>query len=466
MPLLVLMAVKPKPIRRVDIPELFAAPPETITDWYPAVDDTAWAKFFLGLDKFLRLVEPIMPKRLRKRAIDKAVTWVTERLNGEDGLGAIYPAMANSVMMYECLGYPKDDPNLVIAKQSVEKLVAGDDKHVYCQPCVSPVWDTGLACHALLESGDPEAVEKAEKGLSWLREKQILDVKGDWVARRPDVRPGGWAFQYENAHYPDLDDTAVVAMALDRSKQPAFRESIARAEEWVAGMQSSNGGWAAFEVDNEQYYLNHIPFADHGALLDPPTVDVTARCVSFFAQQGRTKDDPAIKRALEYLRREQEPDGSFYGRWGTNYIYGTWSALCAFNAIGIDPQDPVVRRGVDYLLREQGEDGGWGEGGESYYPGKPKDPKQPSTASQTAWAVLALMASGEVGNPAVARGIAFLTRTQNEEGLWDEEHYTAVGFARVFYLRYHGYRAYFPLWAVARYRNLLRSNTKEVAWGM
>ena len=328
------------------------------------------------------------------------------------------------------------------------------------------MWDTGLACHALIETGDVRAIEKAKHGLDWLRERQILDVKGDWVARRPGLRPGGWAFQYANPHYPDLDDTAVVAMALDRSKEAEFRPAIERATEWVEGMQSANGGWAAFEVDNEHYYLNHIPFADHGALLDPPTVDVTARCVSMLAQLGRTKDDPVVARALDYLRREQEADGSWFGRWGTNYIYGTWSALCAFNAVGADMKAPEIHKAVGWLLGEQRADGGWGEGGESYYPGEPRDEATPSTASQTAWAVLGLMAAGEVEHPAVARGVEFLARTQNPEGLWDEEHYTAVGFPRVFYLRYHGYRAFFPMWALSRYRNLVRSNTKAVAWGM
>ncbi len=466
-PLLVLMALKPRPKRRIDIQELFAEPPEKVRQWHPGNDHSPWATFFRGLDKVLQVAEPWIPRRTRQRSIDLAVAWVTERLNGEDGLGAIFPAMANSLLMYEALGYPKDDPNLVIAKMSVEKLL-GEDKEgkFYAQPCVSPVWDTGLACHALIESGDPIAIGRAKRGLEWLKGKQVLDVKGDWIARRPDLRPGGWAFQYENAHYPDLDDTAVVAMALDRSKEGAFTASVERATEWVEGMQSMNGGWAAFEVDNEHYYLNHIPFADHGALLDPPTVDVTARCVSMLAQLGRTKDDPAVSRALDYLRREQEKDGSWYGRWGTNYIYGTWSTLCAFNAVGVESSAPEIRRAVDWLLSQQHEDGGWGEGGESYYPGEPKSPKVVSTASQTAWAVLGLMAAGEVENPAVARGIEFLTRTQNEEGLWDEASYTAVGFPRVFYLRYHGYRAFFPVWAVSRYRNLIRSNTKTVAWGM
>ncbi len=465
-PLLVLMAIKPKPVLRVDIPELFAEPAETVTNWHPTADRSVWGVLFRRVDQILRTVEPLFSKKLRKRAIDAAVAWVTERLNGEDGLGAIYPAMANTVMMYECLGYAKDDPRLLIAKQAVEKLIVSDNGKFYCQPCVSPVWDTSLACHALIESGDPEAVERATRGLEWLRERQILDVDGDWVARRPGLRPGGWAFQYENAHYPDLDDTAVVVMALDRMADKRFQPAVDRATEWVEGMQSTNGGWAAFEVDNEHYYLNHIPFADHGALLDPPTVDVTARCVGMLAQLGRTKDDPAMARAIDYLRREQEPDGSWYGRWGTNFIYGTWSTLCALNAAGIESSAPEVRKAVSWLLSRQRADGGWGEGGESYYPGEPVNPKTVSTASQTAWALLGLMAAGEVENPAVARGIEFLARTQNAEGLWDEEAYTAVGFPRVFYLRYHGYRAFFPVWAVARYRNLIRSNTKSVGWGM
>jgi squalene-hopene/tetraprenyl-beta-curcumene cyclase len=465
-PLLVLMAVKPKPKLRIDIAELFVEPAEAVRNWHPNVNKNRWAVFFRWVDAVLRVAEPFIPKKTRKRSIDLAVAWVTERLNGEDGLGAIYPAMANSVLMYECLGYAKDDPNLVIAKQSIEKLLVSDEGRFYCQPCMSPIWDTGLACHALIETGNPEAIERAKHGLEWLRDRQILDVKGDWVARRPNLRPGGWAFQYENAHYPDLDDTAVVAMALDRAQDGRFDHAVKRAAEWVEGMQSTNGGWAAFEVDNEHYYLNNIPFADHGALLDPPTVDVTARCVGMMAQLGRTKDDPAMARALDYLRREQEPDGSWYGRWGTNYIYGTWSALCALNAIGVEPSAPEMRKAVAWLLAQQHDDGGWGEGGESYYPGEPKSPKVVSTASQTAWAVLGLMAAGEVENPAVARGVEFLARTQNDEGLWDEDSYTAVGFPRVFYLRYHGYRAFFPVWAVARYRNLLRSNAKTVAWGM
>ena len=284
------------------------------------------------------------------------------------------------------------------------------------------------------------------------------------------MRPGGWAFQYRNDHYPDLDDTAVVVMAMDRARgrlgAEGYDEAIARGEEWTVGLQSKNGGWGAFDADNTYHYLNNIPFADHGALLDPPTADVSARCISMLAQLGEANDSPRMQAALAYLRKDQEADGSWFGRWGVNYIYGTWSALCALNAAGLGAQDASIRRGADWLVSIQNTDGGWGEACDSYaldYAGY-----QPfrSTASQTAWALLGLMAAGRTDDPAVARGIAWLSAQQKPDGLWDEESYSGGGFPRVFYLRYHGYAKFFPLWALARYRNLTRSNTREVAWGM
>jgi squalene-hopene/tetraprenyl-beta-curcumene cyclase len=280
------------------------------------------------------------------------------------------------------------------------------------------------------------------------------------------LRPGGWAFQYDNPHYPDLDDTAAVALALDRFDGERYRPAIDRAAEWVIGMQSRNGGWGSFDADNTHYCLNHIPFADHGALLDPPTADVSARCLGFLAQLGRDAKEPAVAGALAYLRAEQEPDGSWFGRWGTNYIYGTWSVLAGLNAAGVDPGMPEIRRAVDWLIAHQRADGGWGEAGESYWPDVPHGEASYSTASQTAWALLALMAAGEVGNPAVPRGIAYLLASQNRDGNWDEPWYTAVGFPRVFYLRYHGYRVFFPLWALARYRRLSLANSPRVAFGL
>ncbi len=460
-PLLVLMGLRPKARnpRGIGIPELFRTPPEQVTDYIRGPYRSGWGRFFKGVDVLLRAVEPLFPKATRQSAIDKAVAFVTERLNGEDGLGAIYPAMANSVMMFDTLGYPPDHPAAAIAWQSVRKLLVIEEDRAYCQPCLSPVWDTGLAGHALAEAGVSTVA-----ACDWLKPLQIDDVVGDWAVRRPGLRPGGWAFQYNNPHYPDVDDTAVVGMLLHRNGDPAHAGSIDRAREWVIGMQSSDGGWGAFEPENTHHYLNHIPFADHGALLDPPTADVSARCVSFLAQIGMAADDPVMVRALAYLRREQEPDGSWFGRWGTNYIYGTWSVLCALNAAGVPHDDPATTRAVQWLVSVQRGDGGWGEDEESYADAAPGRYKV-STPSQTAWAVLGLMAAGAADHPATAKGIAYLATTQKPDGEWSEEPYTAVGFPRVFYLRYHGYKLYFPLLALARYRNLVRGNTRRVEVG-
>jgi squalene-hopene/tetraprenyl-beta-curcumene cyclase len=367
------------------------------------------------------------------------------------------------------LGYPETHPQRAIARKSIELLLAVHDSEAYCQPCVSPIWDTGLTCHALLEVGGEHANARVRKGLEWLAPKQILDVRGDWIARRPDLRPGGWAFQYANPHYPDVDDTAVVVMAMDRAHGVGaggdFAAPIARAREWIVGMQSENGAWGAFDADNEYYYLNNIPFADHGALLDPPTEDVTARCISMLAQIGEAGSD-AVTRAVDYLRRTQLADGSWYGRWGMNYIYGTWSVLCALNSAGIDHASAEFRKAADWLVAIQNEDGGWGEGGESYKLDYRGYERAPSTASQTAWALLGLMAAGENDHAAVRRGIDYLLRTQGGDGFWNEPRYTATGFPRVFYLRYHGYSKFFPLWALARHRNLKASNARAVAYGM
>jgi squalene-hopene/tetraprenyl-beta-curcumene cyclase len=472
--LLVLMAKKAKArnAKGVRIDELFLRAPHLMGPAPKAPQQKAsWFWFFRGVDNFLRAVEPYFPKRTRKLAMERAVAWVTERLNGEDGLGAIYPAMANSVIMFDVLGYPETYPLRAIARASIEKLLVVHEHEAYCQPCVSPVWDTGLVCHALLEAGGERATAEVKRGLDWLVPKQILDVRGDWIARRPDLRPGGWAFQYANPHYPDVDDTAVVAMAMDRvqslSGHQDFAASIARAKEWILGMQSSNGAWGAFDADNEFHYLNNIPFADHGALLDPPTEDVTARCVSMLAQFGATAaNSAAVARAIDYLRRTQLADGSWFGRWGMNYIYGTWSVLCALNAAGIDRGAPEMRKAVDWLAAIQNDDGGWGEDGSSYKLDYRGYERAPSTASQTAWALLGLMAAGDVEHPSVARGIKYLADTQGADGFWNEPRYTAIGFPRVFYLRYHGYPKFFPLWALARYRNLTSGNARAVAWGM
>ncbi len=436
-------------------------------DWIRGPYRSGWGRFFKTVDVVMQKAEPRFSKDRRQRHIEDAVRWVGERLNGEDGLGAIYPAMANSVMMYDVLGYPADHPQAAIAWRSVRNLVTVKGEEAYCQPCFSPIWDTGLAGHAMAEAQGPGAVSGAsglEAAAEWLVARQITEVRGDWAEIKPDVPPGGWAFQFNNDYYPDVDDTAVVAMLLHRNGNPAHAESIEKARRWIIGMQSRNGGWGAFDADNNHDFLNHIPFADHGALLDPPTADVTARCVSFLAQLGHAEDAPVIARAITYLRGDQKGEGCWFGRWGTNYIYGTWSVLCALNAAGLGRDDPMVRRAVEWLLAKQRSEGGWGEDCASYE-GAPPGEFTESLPSQTAWAVLGLMAAGEADHEAVVRGIAWLAAQQRADGEWEELPYNAVGFPRVFYLRYHGYRLFFPLMALARFRNLRQGNSREVAWG-
>lgn len=473
-PLMVLAALKKRAKNKlgIGINELFLQDPATIgrTPRAPHQSRAMFA-FFTGLDIALRACEPFFPKSLRNRAINKAMAFIEERLNGEDGLGAIYPPMANAVMMYEALGFPEDHPPRAITRRGIDKLLVIKDEEAYCQPCVSPVWDTALAAHAMLESGDEDAFDAAKSGLDWLVPKQVLDVKGDWAFKRPDVRPGGWAFQYNNAYYPDLDDTAVVMMAMDRARRQTggkeYDEAISRGREWIKGMQSSDGGWAAFDVDNLEYYINNIPFADHGAMLDPPTEDVTARCVSMLSQLGETiENSKAVADGVEYMRSKQLPEGSWYGRWGLNYIYGTWSVMCGLNAAGVDHQDETIRRAVNWLLSIQNDDGGWGEDAVSYALDYKGYIKADSAASQTSWALMSLMAAGEAEHPAVARGVAYLMATQTEKGLWEEQRHTGTGFPRIYYLRYHGYSKFFPLWALARYRNLQSTNSKMVGVGM
>jgi squalene-hopene/tetraprenyl-beta-curcumene cyclase len=467
-PLLVLMAVRPRARnpRGITIRELFVEDPVAVRDWITGPTHSPLAAGFGLLDRLLRASEPIFPKRSRQRAIDEAVAFVTTRLNGEDGLGAIFPAIANALMMYDCLGYAPGHPCYRIADEAIRRLLVLDPERSYCQPCLSPVWDTALACHALMETGDRNLHPAIERALEWLAGKQVLEVVGDWAAVRPGLRPGGWAFQYENPYYPDVDDTAAAALALDRFDRERWRPAVTRAAEWIVGMQSRNGGWGSFDADNTHCYLNHIPFADHGALLDPPTADVSARCLGLLAQLGDPTNDASAAAALAYLRGEQEDDGSWFGRWGTNYIYGTWSVLAALNAANIDPSAPEIRRAVTWLCARQRDDGGWGESEESYWPDRPRGEAPYSAASQTAWALLGLMAVGEIDNPAVADGIAYLLDSQKADGSWDEPWFTAVGFPRVFFLRYHGYRAYFPLWALARYRRSKSGNSRRVPFGL
>lgn len=454
-PLFVLCTLKPCAAnpRNVDVRELFAVSPEEETHWFPVRSMLNWV--FLTLDRMGRWLHPLVPPFIRKRAIKKAELWIIERLNGTDGLGAIFPAMVNAHEVLAILGYDADHPYRVKTKEALRRLLIEKDDHAYCQPCVSPVWDTGLACLTLQEACERRDHPSVLRGLDWLGPRQLLDENGDWAERRPDVRGGGWPFQFGNDHYPDIDDTPVIAWAMLESGQDRYRENIERAAEWICGMQSRNGGYGSFDADNTHYYLNEIPFADHGALLDPPTSDVTARCVTFLSKLDRERFRDTIDRALAFLYEEQEADGSWFGRWGTNYIYGTWSVLVAMEAAGVDPQQAPIRRAVEWLENVQRRDGGWGEDNYSYFDASVAGRSAFSSTYQTAWSLLGLMAAGEVCSRAVGRGVAYLEQCQNEDGLWYDESFTCPGFPRVFYLKYHGYTRYFPLWALARYRRLL-----------
>ena len=466
-PLLILMALKPKARnpKGIRVDELFLKHPDE-EDYDMNPTGTVLGSVFAGGDRVLRLLEPFMPKTPRKRAIDAAFGFMRERLNGEDGLGGIYPAMANAAMAFDALDRPLDDPEYAMARHAVDRLLhKRDEETTYCQPCLSPIWDTCLGVHAMLEAGEDPDGEVVRAACDWLIDREVTETKGDWAWRRPDLKSSGWAFQYWNSHYPDVDDTAVVAMALDRTGNPEYRAAIERAAEWVLGMQSENGGWGAFDAENNHRYLNYIPFADHGALLDPPTVDVTARCLGMLAQLGYDRNHPAAAKAIDFLKNEQEEDGSWYGRWGINYIYGTWSALCALNAVGEDHDAPHIRKAVDYLRAMQQGDGGWGEDPATYWRERRGEVKC-STPAQTAWALLGLMAAGEVRTDEVERGIAFLQAAERMGPRWKEEHWTGIGFPRVFYIKYHGYAAYFPLWALSRYRNLVAKNGRRVEYGM
>jgi len=446
----------------VQIAELFTVPAEEEPNYFrrPLGRATVLTRLFLGLDRLGRSIDRLIPAALRAYALRRAEAWTLERLNGEDGLGAIFPAMVNALEVLAARGYPRDDLRRVTAKKALEQLLVVDGSSAYCQPCISPVWDTALASLAMQEAGCASALGAASRALEWLLPRQLLEAPGDWRLRRPRLAGGGWPFQRANGHYPDLDDTAAVVWAMRRSgDRERYSHAVGRALDWLAGMQSTNGGFASFDVDNTDYYLNEIPFADHGALLDPPTSDVTARVVTAFALAGRPQDAAAQARAIAFLREEQEADGSWFGRWGTNYVYGTWSVLTAFAHAGISSADPAVRRAVAWLQARQNADGGWGESNDSYEPGRAAERVAASTPHHTAWALLGLLAAGEVEAEAARRGVEYLLRTQQADGLWSDPGFTAPGFPRVFYLRYHGYCAYFPLWALAAYRGRLRPGT-------
>jgi squalene-hopene/tetraprenyl-beta-curcumene cyclase len=455
-PLSILCSLKPHAANPDDIHirELFTTPPEEERHYFES-PKSVLAVLFLAVDKIGRALERFIPKALRRHALKRAEQWIIPRLNGEGGIGAIFPAIVHTYKSFLLLGYSKDHPYQRATRKAISDLMVVREEEAYCQPCMSPVWDTGLATLAMQEDlrGAPSAA--VNSALEWLRGKQLLEAPGDWRETHPGLSGGGWAFQFQNDAYPDLDDTAVIAWAMHQASDAGrFAEPIRRAADWLVGMQSRNGGFAAFDSDNDHYYLNQIPFADHGALLDPPTADVSGRVLTLLAILKRRDDQAARQRVFDYLRREQLDNGAWFGRWGTNYIYGTWSVLMALDACGVDPGEPMVRRATDWLKQCQRDDGSWGETNDTYYEPKQAGIGTRGSATQTAWALLGLIAGGEAQSPAAARGAAYLLRTQRG-GEWSDPGFNAPGFPRVFYLKYHGYSHYFPYWALARYRNSL-----------
>jgi squalene-hopene/tetraprenyl-beta-curcumene cyclase len=455
-PLLILMAKRPHipiPPER-GVAELYKEPPELSDHSFPHGPELlSWRNFFLAVDKTLKLLGRIPVKPLRKRALAAAGEWILAHQDVNGGWGGIQPAMVNSVMALRALGYPDDHPAVAKGIQAIEDFVIEEGGELFFQPCVSPTWDTALAAKALLDSGAPADDPVLRRAAEWLLQNQIFKG-GDWQVKNPNLEPGGWAFEFANDWYPDTDDTAVILMVLRRivlADEHGKEHAIRRGLNWTLGMQSRNGGWGAFDTDNLREIFNKIPFADMEAMLDQPAADLTGRHLELMGEYGYDLEMRQAKRALAFIRRTQEPDGSWWGRWGVNYIYGTWSVLSGLRAIGEDLQQPYVRRAVAWLKSRQNEDGGWGETCDSY-----SDPalagRGPSTPSQTAWALLGLLAGEDMLSPELVRGIDYLARSQQSDGTWGEVHFTGTGFPRHFYLRYYMYRNYFPLMALGLFR--------------
>ncbi len=423
---------------------------------------SSWRNFFIYNDRFVKFIGQSPWKPWRKMALKKAEQWILEHQEDEGDFGGIQPAMLNSLLALHLLGYSHDHPAIVKGMEAVDRFLIDRGDHITFQACVSPLWDTSISCNALLDSGLPEDHPALIKAAEWMVKKQVVK-RGDWQVKNPEAEPGGWAFEFFNELYPDNDDTAEILIALHRIAVPDHRwklKECERATAWLLTMQSKNGGWGAFDIDNDKEVLNEVPFADHKALLDPPTADVTGRILWCLGRLGFKREHPRVKRALEFVKSLQEPDGCWWGRWGVNYIYGTFLVLNGLNSMGEDMGLPAMQKAVTWLGEHQNPDGGWGETCESY--AKPELRGQgTSTASQTAWALLGLLAAGAASHPAAKKGVEFLLQRQNEKGTWWEDEFTGTGFPQHFFIKYHMYQDFFPLMALSRYRNAMRKGFEE-----
>ena len=444
----------------VTVDELFTRPGAKPRSLSWDARGVSWKNIFLALDRGLKLYERSPWKPFRRTALDRAHKWTVERLERSEGLATIFPAMTNSIFALLAEGADTTDPLVARELRYLESYEIEGEEGIRMQPCISPVWDTAIAMVSLEEAGIDPAHPALVKASRWLVDKQILGP-GDWQVKNRKGDPGGWAFEFRNDWYPDVDDTAFVLMALWRVADPKpepLRSAIRRGLAWLVSMQNADGGWGAFDHENNRQFLNNIPFADHNAMLDPSTADVTARSLECLGQMGWPASHPAIQRGIQFLRSEQTRDGAWYGRWGVNYLYGTSGVLRAMEALGLRSQ-PECRRAGEWLRSVQNDDGGFGESILSYYDESLKG-RGASTASQTAWALIGLLATIDPNDPATERAAAWLVSHQNEDGSWDEDEFTGTGFPCVFYLKYHLYRNSFPLYALARYDNLKKGRTR------
>lgn len=411
----------------------------------------------MALDYFSKYVAKLPFRPGRKKALKGVERWIVEHMPMSDGLGAIWPAMFNSVLALHTLGYPSNHPIMEHSFKEVEALAVENNREFFVQPCLSPIWDTAISLMALKNSGLSSHHPSLINATDWLVSKQT-HTKGDWSENNPTLEPGGWAFQFNNEFFPDLDDTAMVLMAIHKngSKTPdKLTESCRKGIQWVLGMQNSDGGWAAFDRDNNKMLFTKLPFSDMNAVVDPSTADITARCLEMMGDYGYIKTHPVAQKALQFLKSNQEQDGSWFGRWGVNYIYGTWSVLAGLNRIQEDMQQPYIQKSLDWLCSVQHEDGGWGETCITYQDPSKKGQGR-STPSQTAWAILALIEGGRSQSSSTLAGVQYLLNTQLDNGSWNEIDFTGAGFPKVFCLRYNMYRHYFPLMALGKfYKTLL-----------